>query len=78
MHEVASSSANEIIKLLERDGFKFLRQKGCHITLYKDGNKKYLVVVPNKKEVKRGTLLGILKQAGMDRESFFKLLKKRL
>ena len=70
-------SANEIIKSLERDGFKFLRQKGSHITLYKDGNKKYLVVVPNNKEVKRGTLLGILKQAGMDRESFFKLLKKR-
>ncbi len=70
-------SAKEIIKSLEKDGFKLLRQKGSHITLYKDGDKTYLVVVPNKKEVKRGTLIGILKQAGMDRERLFELLKKR-
>ena len=70
-------SAKKIIKSLERDGFKLLRQKGSHISLYKDGDKTYLVVVPNKKEIKRGTLIGILKQAGMDRERFFELLKKR-
>ncbi|RJS81061.1 type II toxin-antitoxin system HicA family toxin [Methanophagales archaeon] len=29
----------------------------------------------NKKEVKRGTLLSILKQAGMSREKFFELVK---
>ena len=70
-------SAKEIIKSLERDGFKPLRQKGSHISLYKNGDKTYLVVVPNKKEIKRGTLIGILKQAGMDRERFFELLKKK-
>jgi len=71
-------SAKEIVKVLERDGFKPIRQKGSHISLYKKSiDKTYLVVVPDKKEVKRGTLLGILKQAGMDRERFFELLKKR-
>jgi len=32
------------------------------------------VVVPRKPEIKRGTLLSILKQAGLSREEFLKLL----
>ena len=43
----------------------------------KSFDKTYLVVVPNKKEVKRGTLISILKQAGMSRERFFELLEKK-
>ncbi len=71
-------SAKEIIKALEKDGFKVLRQKGSHISLYKkSGDKTYLVVVPEKREVKKGTLLSILRQAGMSRERFFELLKKK-
>ena len=70
-------SANEIIKALEKDGFRVLRQKGSHVSLYKKGEDKiYLVIVQDKKEVKRGTLLSILKQAGMSREKFFALTKK--
>ena len=70
-------SANEIIKALEKDGFRVLRQKGSHVSLYKKSDDKiYLVIVPDKKEVKRGTLLGILKQTGMSREKFFALTKK--
>jgi len=70
-------SAKEIIKALEKDGFRVLRQKGSHVSLYKKSEDKvYLVIVPDKKEVKRGTLLSILKQAGMSREKFFALTKK--
>jgi len=69
--------AKKIIKVLEKDGFNVVRQKGSHISLYKKSDDKtYLVVVPDKKEVKRGTLVGILKQAGMSRGRFFELLKK--
>jgi predicted RNA binding protein YcfA (HicA-like mRNA interferase family) len=71
-------SAKGIINALDKDGFKVLRQKGSHISLYKKSvDKTYLVVVPNKKEVKRGTLISILKQAGMSRERFFELLEKK-
>jgi len=70
-------AAKEIIKALKKDGFEVLRQKGSHISLYKNSDdKSYLVVIPNKKEVKKGTLLSILKQAGMSREEFFELVKK--
>jgi len=69
-------SATEIIKALEQAGFRVIRQKGSHISLYKRSDAKtFLVVVPNKAEVKRGTLLSILKQAGMSKNEFFSLLK---
>jgi predicted RNA binding protein YcfA (HicA-like mRNA interferase family) len=68
-------SAKEIIRALEKAGFRVIRQKGSHISLYKRSDTKtYLVVVPNKPEVKRGTLLSILKQAGMSKDEFFSLL----
>jgi predicted RNA binding protein YcfA (HicA-like mRNA interferase family) len=69
-------SATEIIKALEKADFRVVRQKGSHISLSKRSDTKtYLVVVPNKPEVKRGTLLNILKQTGMSRDDFFRLLK---
>jgi predicted RNA binding protein YcfA (HicA-like mRNA interferase family) len=70
-------SALKVIKILEKGGFQILRQKGSHISLYKKTKKKTtLVVVPNKKEIKVGTLIGILKQANLTREEFLDLLKK--
>ena len=39
-------SAKKIIKVLEKDGFEVIRQKGSHISLFKrSGDKAYLVVV---------------------------------
>jgi predicted RNA binding protein YcfA (HicA-like mRNA interferase family) len=68
-------SAKEIIRALEKAGFRVIRQKGSHISLYKRSDTKtYLVVVPTKPGVKRGTLLSILKQAGMSKDEFFSLL----
>jgi len=70
-------SARKVIKILEKEGFQILRQKGSHISLYKKTERKtLLVVVPNKKEIKIGTLIGILKQANLTREEFLDLLKK--
>jgi predicted RNA binding protein YcfA (HicA-like mRNA interferase family) len=70
-------SARKVIRILEKEGFQILRQKGSHISLYKKTEKKtFLVVVPNKKEIKIGTLIGILKQANFTREEFLNLLKK--
>ena len=43
-------SAKEIIKVLKKDEFRVIRQKGSHISLYKKSDDKtYLVVIPDKK-----------------------------
>lgn len=67
-------SGEELIKALEKTGFKKVRQKGSHVSLKKG---EYKTIVPMHDKLARGTLLGILKQSGLSREDFQKLLKKQ-
>jgi len=68
-------SGGDVIKMLEKEGFLVVRQRGSHVSLHKKVNDKtLLVVVPMKKEIKKGTLLSIIKQAGMTREEFLSKL----
>jgi predicted RNA binding protein YcfA (HicA-like mRNA interferase family) len=57
----------ELIKLIEDDGWHFVRQKGSH-KVYKHKIKEGIVVVPDhgqNKDVLLGTENSILKQAGL-------------
>ena len=70
-------SGEQIIKLLPKEGFSVTRQKGSHISLHKrleDGS-IILVVIPKKREIKKGTLLSIIKQSRMNREEFISKIK---
>jgi predicted RNA binding protein YcfA (HicA-like mRNA interferase family) len=68
-------SGREVIKILSKIGFAKKRQKGSHVILIKEteGSKKALIV-PLHREVDPGTLLEIIRQAGLKREEFEKLL----
>jgi len=69
-------SSDKVLKLLSKKGFAVVRQKGSHISLHKkEDGKTLLVVVPRKNQIKRGTLISILKQANLTREEFLKLIK---
>ena len=67
--------AKEIIKVLKKRGFYIHHQIGSHVTLKRNIDKKR-VTVPNHpgKTLPKGTLLGILKQAGISKEELKKLL----
>jgi predicted RNA binding protein YcfA (HicA-like mRNA interferase family) len=68
-------SGDEIIKALKRAGFNFVKQRGSHVKLKKKLNgKELIVIVPRHREVKRGVLLNILKQAEMKRKEFMEFL----
>ena len=66
-------SGTEVIWTLERLGFIVLRQKGSHIILRRGPTG---CVVPNHREIKTGTLSGILKQASVSAEEFIETLRK--
>ena len=66
-------SGAEVIRTLERLGFIVLRQKGSHIILRRGPTGS---VVPNHREIKTGTLSGILKQASVSAEEFIETLRK--
>ena len=55
-------SGRELIKALESEGWEVVRQRGSHVRLKKEGRKTALVV-PVHRELKRGTLAGILRDA---------------
>ena len=52
----------QVIKGLERNGFKFVKQRGSH-RKYKKGGRT--VIIPMHYELAKGTLSSILEQAGL-------------
>ncbi|MDO9046763.1 MAG: type II toxin-antitoxin system HicA family toxin [Methylobacter sp.] len=64
-------SGADAIRALQRLGFVVVRQKGSHIILKKGSQG---CVVPNHREIKVGTLSGVLKQAGVSVDEFFNAL----
>jgi predicted RNA binding protein YcfA (HicA-like mRNA interferase family) len=68
-------SGKEVIKALSKVGFQPVRQKGSHIIMVKETpDGKRSTVVPLHKEVDKGTLLEIIRQTGLKRDEFIKLL----
>ena len=61
-------SPKYLIKILEQNGFVFLRAKGSHQLYYNAATGK-TVIVPfhGGKDMKKGTFLAILKQADIDK-----------
>jgi len=68
-------SSREVVKALAKAGFIVHHQKGSHIALKRDGPPPNRVVVPAHKELKKGMLRTIVKQAGLSVEEFLELLK---
>ena len=66
-------SGRECVKVLEKKGFLFKRQEGSHIILRR--NTPFgQVVVPDHKELDRGTLRAIIRQTGLSVDEFVSLL----
>jgi predicted RNA binding protein YcfA (HicA-like mRNA interferase family) len=66
-------SGRECVKALGRVGFRFRRQDGSHIVLRRD-DPFGQVVVPDHRELDRGTLRAIVRQAGLSVNEFVGLL----
>ncbi|PIS06997.1 type II toxin-antitoxin system HicA family toxin [Candidatus Berkelbacteria bacterium CG10_big_fil_rev_8_21_14_0_10_43_14] len=64
-------SSKQIEKVLHRQGFYFVSQKGSHIKYRKEIDRVYTVIVPaNKKEIPVGTFRYICRQAGLKEDNF--------
>ncbi len=67
MPKTPSLTSKKIINLLEKKGFKLVRTKGSH-KIYRNEESKRMTIVPfHRKDLPKGTLLEILKQAGLDK-----------
>ena len=74
MAKLPTLTPQGIIRILERNGFVLGRVKGSHHIYYHPLTKKRAVVPVHKKDLPKGTLLEILKQAGISKKELRKIL----
>ena len=67
-------SGKDLIKMLEKKHFKIASRKGSHVTLVRNDPPGHLTV-PYHREINRGTLSSILRQAGLSRDDFLDLYR---
>ena len=66
MPSLPTLSGSDVIRGLERLGFERVGQRGSHIKLRRAAS---TVIVPNHRELRKGTLAAILRQAGVGIEA---------
>jgi len=68
MHRLPVLTSKKIIEILKKKGFVLERSKGSHRIYYNEKTKKRVIVPFHKKDLPKGTLIEILKQAGISKE----------
>lgn len=66
-------SGERLIKVLRKEGWEVVRQRGSHVRLKRYG-RRHALVVPLHRELRRGTLAGILRDADLSAEDLRRLL----
>ena len=67
MPKLPRVSGTDVVRALGRLGFEVMRQSGSHVVMRRDAQG---CVVPLHKELKAGTLAGVLRQAGVSSDLF--------
>jgi predicted RNA binding protein YcfA (HicA-like mRNA interferase family) len=66
-------SRGGLVKALERAGWQTVRQRSSHVRM-KHPDRRVSLTLPLHRELKRGTLFGILTDAGLDAEQLRRLI----
>lgn len=67
-------SGREVVKALRKIGYEQDRQRGSHIVLRQTAHPHRRLVVPDHREVARGTLRAIVRDVGLTIDEFKALL----
>lgn len=73
MSELPQVSGAELVRALERLGFRVRRQHGSHIIMRRDDPYSQ-TVVPDHRQIDRGTLRAILRQTDISAEELARIL----
>ncbi len=75
MPKISPLDSRKLVRILEKSGFRTVRQKGSHIIMVNDRKTRIVIPVHPGKKIKPGLVRAIIREAGITREEFFKLLK---
>ncbi len=71
MSKLRILSGKEVCRILEKNGFIPVRQKGSHIIMQRKSVETTITVpVPNHSEIRIGTLLSIIRQSRLPKNMF--------
>lgn len=70
---MASFKPKEVISILQSLGFTLKRQTGSHKIMYHPVKNKIIPIPIHPKDIKKGLIKGIIKQAESSEEEFLKL-----
>lgn len=76
MPKLPAVTSKKLLKILKSLGFNIDHATGSHFILYHSKTKRRAVVPCHTKDLPKGTIVSILKEAGITREEFESLLKQ--
>jgi len=76
MSNFKSVKSKEFVKVIEKLGFYLDRQKGSHAIYKNNDGRRVVVPIHSGKDLKPGTLMGMIQDIGINKETFFELLQK--
>ncbi len=74
MRRLPSLKARQVVTVLEKCGFTILRIAGSHYQLFNERTRRHTTVPYHNRDLPRGTVAAILRQAGITRDEFLGLL----
>jgi len=77
MSNFPSVKAKDFVKVIEKLGFYLDRQKGSHAIYKNVRGIRVVVPIHSGKDIKQGTLMGMIQDIGIDKETFFELLLQK-
>ncbi len=75
MPKLPAVKAREIVRFLERKGFVLDHSSGSHFIYYHPMSKRRAVVPKHNRDIPKGTLLSLLREAGFTREELIDFLQ---
>lgn len=74
MSNLPTIKAKEFIKVIKKLGFYLDRQRGSHAVYKHQDGRRVVIPIHSGKDLKPGTLMGMIQDLGIDRTTFFDLL----
>ena len=68
MSKIPALTSQKVIRILRQRGFILDHSSGSHMIYYHPETKRRVTVPFHRRDIPRGTLMSILKQAGIERE----------
>jgi predicted RNA binding protein YcfA (HicA-like mRNA interferase family) len=77
MSKLPAVKPRELVKFLEERGFVLDHVSGSHFIYYDTASKRRAVVPRHSRDIPKGTLLSLLKEAGFNRNELMDFLQGR-